>query len=104
MNKEFWEGKKVLITGHTGFKGAWLSLWLQYCGAEVSGIARAPAEQSLYGLASVADNINSQYVDIRDGDRLKQVFQELVEIFRQPNVTLWLRKHLACSQVFSFFL
>ena len=41
-NPDFWRGKRVLLTGHTGFKGSWLSLWLQSMGAEVRGVALAP--------------------------------------------------------------
>ena len=54
MSTDFWRNKTVLITGHTGFKGAWLSLWLQSLGAEVTGISRGvPTSPSLYELARV---------------------------------------------------
>ena len=42
INKRFWQGKKVLITGHTGFKGGWLSLWMKHLGAKVSGYSLSP--------------------------------------------------------------
>ncbi|MFC2443217.1 MAG: CDP-glucose 4,6-dehydratase, partial [Capnocytophaga ochracea] len=42
VNPQFWKGKRVFVTGHTGFKGSWLSLWLQLMGAEVKGISLAP--------------------------------------------------------------
>ncbi|MBW8902137.1 MAG: CDP-glucose 4,6-dehydratase, partial [Massilia sp.] len=49
VNAEFWRGKRVLLTGHTGFKGSWLSLWLQSLGAEVGGLALAAStEPSLF--------------------------------------------------------
>ena len=49
VNAAFWRGRRVLVTGHTGFKGAWLTLWLQELGAEVVGLARKPpTEPSLF--------------------------------------------------------
>lgn len=66
---QFWRGKRVLVTGHTGFKGSWLSLWLQAMGAQVSGLALAPPTQpSLFVEASVADGMQSIEGDIRDLD------------------------------------
>lgn len=63
----FWRGRRVLLTGHTGFKGAWLALWLQRLGAQVTGLALPPAgTPHLYGLAQVAQGMDSRYVDIRD--------------------------------------
>ena len=56
----FWQGKRVLVTGHTGFKGAWLSLWLQQRGAIVSGLALAPdTAPSLFEQLAVAGEIES---------------------------------------------
>src|SRR5258708_5389154 len=63
----FWQGKKVFITGHTGFKGSWLSLWLQLKGAIVTGYALPPsAGPNLFELASVANNMTSILGDVRD--------------------------------------
>ncbi len=74
---EFWKGKKVLVTGHTGFKGSWLSLWLQAMGAEVSGIALSPPTQpSLFEEASVADGMTSFIGDIRDQEIVRDVFSK----------------------------
>ena len=54
MNPAFWKHKKVLLTGHTGFKGSWLSLWLQDLGADVSGYSiDVPTDPSLYGAADI---------------------------------------------------
>jgi CDP-glucose 4,6-dehydratase len=63
----FWAGRSVLVTGHTGFKGAWLSLWLARLGARVTGFALAPeTEPSLFALAGVGDRVASRIGDVRD--------------------------------------
>ena len=77
INQVFWKGKKVLITGHTGFKGAWLSLWLQDLGAKVIGISLdSPTTPSLYEQANVAKGMISLRQDIRNGEAIKQLFQQ----------------------------
>jgi CDP-glucose 4,6-dehydratase len=73
MKPEFWRDKNVLITGHTGFKGGWLSLWLQSLGARVTGYALAPPTRpSLFEVAGVADGMSSVEGDIRDFAALRQ--------------------------------
>lgn len=68
MNPSFWSGKKVFITGHTGFKGSWLSLWLQHFGARVTGYAlQPPTNPSLFEVAQVEQGMASIIADIRDG-------------------------------------
>jgi CDP-glucose 4,6-dehydratase len=70
----FWQGKRVLITGHTGFKGSWLALWLQTLGAQVVGYAlEAPTQTSMFELAAVAEGMTSILGDIRDLTHLQQV-------------------------------
>lgn len=67
----FWRDKRVLVTGHTGFKGGWLVLWLQRLGAHVSGIALPPTTTpNLFELARVGEGVDSYFCDIRDADRL----------------------------------
>jgi len=89
INQVFWKNKKVLITGHTGFKGAWLSLWLQNLGAEVIGISLdSPTTPSLYGQANVAKGMISLRQDIRNGEAIKQLFQQY-----KPEIVL----HLAAQ-------
>ena len=67
VNPAFWHGKRVLLTGHTGFKGSWLSLWLQSLGAQVQGLALAPAsDPSLFTVARVDTGMASTIGDIRD--------------------------------------
>lgn len=72
MNHEFWRGKRVFLTGHTGFKGSWLALWLQSLGAEVHGYALEPStEPNHFTIADVGDGMASSVIaDIRDGAML----------------------------------
>lgn len=73
LDKSFWKGKKVFLTGHTGFKGSWLSLWLHSLGADVTGYAlNPPTEPSLFALCRIAEVVNSNIADIRDGESLKK--------------------------------
>lgn len=75
MNTVFWKDKRVLLTGHTGFKGSWLSLWLQLLGAKVTGYAlNPPTNPSLFDVAKVGNGMESIIGDIRDTDRLQAVF------------------------------
>jgi CDP-glucose 4,6-dehydratase len=77
VNAVFWQGKHVLLTGHTGFKGSWLSLWLQSMGAQVVGYALAPpTNPSLFEVAEVGKNMTSVIGDIRDLEHLHAVFAE----------------------------
>ena len=69
--REFWSGRRVVVTGHTGFKGGWLSLWLSSLGAEVHGIALPPpTDPSFFVAARVGEAVRSNLVDIRDYDKL----------------------------------
>lgn len=87
----FWADKKVLITGHTGFKGSWLSLWLQRLGANVVGYSiDPPSEINLYSLADVSENMVSLHGDIRDREHLSQI----IELY-QPEIIF----HLAAQPI-----
>ncbi|VVE01305.1 CDP-glucose 4,6-dehydratase [Pandoraea anhela] len=94
MSEQFWRGKRVLVTGHTGFKGGWLCLWLQQLGAEVTGYAlEAPTQPSLFETARVADGMTSIIGDIRDLDHLTRVFSQVapeivIHMAAQPLVRL----------------
>jgi CDP-glucose 4,6-dehydratase len=67
LTPEFWRGRRVLVTGHTGFKGSWLTLWLSSLGAEVTGLSNGvPTAPSLYDLARVGEAVEGIDVDIRD--------------------------------------
>lgn len=77
VNRTFWQGKRVLLTGHTGFKGSWLSLWLQTLGAQVTGYALAPpTNPSLFEVAKVGEGMTSVIGDIRDLAHLNEAFAE----------------------------
>ncbi|RCW44955.1 NAD-dependent epimerase/dehydratase family protein [Paenibacillus prosopidis] len=71
MDKVFWTGKKGFVTGHTGFKGSWLCLWLASMGAEVTGYAlKPPTNPNLYELGQIGSMVRSVIADIRDKDLL----------------------------------
>lgn len=73
-NTDFWRGKRVLLTGHTGFKGSWLVHWLTRLGAEVCGVALEPAtDPNLFGLLGIDARIQNRYEDIRDAKTLAAV-------------------------------
>ena len=77
MDATFWKGKKVLITGHTGFKGSWLSLWLQTKGVNTVGYSLPPpTKPSLFEIANISEGMVSIKGDVRDLDHLKAVIAE----------------------------
>ena len=90
VNPIFWKGKRVFLTGHTGFKGGWLSLWLQSLGAQVHGYALSPpTEPNLFRTARVeAGMTSSEIADIRDADKLTRAMQ-----FARPEIVF----HLAAQ-------
>ncbi len=91
MNREFWKAKKVLLTGHTGFKGSWLALWLQALGAETTGFSLSPpTDPSLFELVRVAKGMDSVTGDVRDFELLKSVIAK-----KRPEIVI----HLAAQSV-----
>jgi len=77
IDTKFWAGKRVFLTGHTGFKGSWLSLWLQSLGVELTGYAlKPPTNPSLFEKANVGEGMLSIIGDIRDLELLKSSMQE----------------------------
>lgn len=91
FNLEFYKDKKVFVTGHTGFKGAWLCKMLADVGAEVTGYSlNPPTQPSLFEIANIASSIHSVIGDIRDYKKLKKIFDEA-----QPEIVL----HLAAQPI-----
>lgn len=85
----FWKGRRVLITGHTGFKGSWLSLWLQEWGAKLCGVSLPPnTSPNLFELADVSAHMETHFLDIRDLSSLKNIFTHF-----EPEIVL----HLAAQ-------
>ena len=90
VNSEFWQDKNVFLTGHTGFKGGWLALWLQSLGAKVTGYAlKPPTEPNFFTVARVEQGLTQHIIaDITDAETLKQAMQAV-----QPDIVL----HLAAQ-------
>ena len=90
-DKQFWHGKRVLVTGHTGFKGAWLVNWLVGMGSHVCGYALAPeGESNLWVDLALEDSVESVIGDINDARKLNEVFQRF-----QPEIVF----HLAAQSL-----
>lgn len=91
MKREFWQGRRVLLTGHTGFKGSWLALWMQSMGAAVAGFSLdPPTTPSLYELASVGEGMASRIGDLRQPE---PVFEALAA--HRPEIVF----HLAAQSL-----
>ncbi len=91
MKPVFWSGKRVFLTGHTGFKGSWLALWLQQLGAHVTGFALdAPTQPSLFDVARVGEGMQSVRGDVRDLSALLRTMQAA-----QPEIVI----HLAAQSL-----
>lgn len=94
VDTAFWQGKRVFMTGHTGFKGSWLSLWLQHMGAEVQGFALAPpTTPALFNEAHVANGMRSSLGDVRDLDSVRACMRDfqpemVIHMAAQPLVRL----------------
>jgi len=92
IDSDFWKNKRVYLTGHTGFKGSWLALWLHSLGAEVKGYAlNPPTQPSLFNEANVESKLESEIGDIRDLQQLKKSMQDfnpdiLIHMAAQPLV------------------
>ena len=92
LNKEFWKKRKVLVTGHTGFKGSWMSMFLNHLGADLSGFALNPnTNPSLFDVLKLSDTLNDIRGDIRDIKICKQVLRKtspeiLIHMAAQPLV------------------
>ena len=88
-NRQFWHGKRVVVTGHTGFKGGWLALWLTNMGAKVIGISLPPSTNpNLFSLAKIENQADNHFCDVRDAVKLAEIVQSA-----QPEVVF----HLAAQ-------
>jgi CDP-glucose 4,6-dehydratase len=102
VNSSFWENRRVLLTGHTGFKGAWMTMLLCRLGARVSGISLSPEHRSLFGQTKLSERIQAHHVaDLREANEIRKIVdaeqpeivihfaaQSLVrEAYRQPAAT-----------------
>jgi len=94
VNKKFWKSKKVFLSGHTGFKGSWVSLWLQSMGAIVKGYSLEPnTKPNLFTEANVEENMNSEFGDIRNLNQISKSMLDfnpdiLIHMAAQPLVRL----------------
>src|SRR5690349_16178410 len=97
MAQNFWRGKRVFITGHTGFKGAWLAFWLREIGAEVAGFSLAPnTDPNLFSDLQLGSNIHHQTGDIRDADKLTKAVKNF-----QPDVLFHLAAQALVAESYS---
>jgi CDP-glucose 4,6-dehydratase len=89
LDRNFWRGKRVLLTGHTGFKGSWLTLWLSRLGAKITGISLHPnTDPNLFQLANISQLCSNHFCDVRDAQKLAKLIKHA-----QPEVVF----HLAAQ-------
>ena len=105
MDAAFWRGKKVFLTGHTGFKGGWLALWLSRLGAKVKGYALPPdTTPNLFSVVRVGEAVESEFGDIRDFAHLQRSMESfdpdiLIHMAAQPLVRLSYREPVETYEV-----
>ena len=76
----FWSGRRVLVTGHTGFKGSWLSNWLYLAGAQVFGVSLPPGTNpSHFDELKLKNKVNNHFIDIRNFEKLNKVINDTVK-------------------------
>jgi len=90
ISQSFWQNKKVLVTGHTGFKGSWLTLWLNLLGAKVTGYALQPrTEKDNFVLTGLHQRVNSNFADIRDFPKLLNTPKRLLTSTLEVQLIYW---------------
>lgn len=98
VDPAFWSGKRVLLTGHTGFKGSWMSIWLKEMGADLTGFSLTPpTTPSLFEDARVADGMKSVIGDVRDLESLKKVFADA-----QPEIVIHMAAQPLVRESYNF--
>ena len=101
LDPGFWSGKRVLLTGHTGFKGSWAAIWLSRLGAEVTGLALAPDQTpALFDLADIGSLVRSRFADLRQSAEIEQAlngqtFDLVLHMAAQPIVRTSIEDPLA---------
>lgn len=100
--RKFWKNKKVFLTGHTGFKGSWLCIFLNILGAEVRGYSLRPEQKiNFFDLANINKLINSSIIgDIRDYNKLKKAISEFYPDFVIHMAAQPLVRDLCGSQIY----
>ena len=90
MLDDFFKDKKILITGHTGFKGSWLSCWFKLVGAKVSGISLPPSTKpSHFDELDFKDSLDNHYQDIRDFEKLNAIIKIIEPVVLDRQVSIW---------------
>jgi len=98
VDPSFWNGKRVLLTGHTGFKGSWMSVWLKEMGAKLTGFALPPpTSPSLFEDAHVAEGMTSVIGDIRDPAAVRKVFADT-----QPEIVIHMAAQPLVRESYNF--
>ena len=104
VNPTFWSGRRVVVTGHSGFKGTWLATWLAELGAEVTGIGRPPTgAPSLFAASDLPNRIDSRFADVRARAHLASILGKaqpeiIFHLAAQPLVMQSLRDPVATFQ------
>ncbi len=100
-DRSFWSGKRVLLTGHSGFKGGWLAIWLHNVGAKVTGVSLPPTtDPNLYSLAGITELIENRFADVNDATQLAKLVRDaspeiIFHLAAQPLVRAGYRQPLA---------
>ena len=107
LKNNFWKNKKILITGHTGFKGSWLTIWLRMLEANITGYALEPKySKDNFVLSGLSEKVNHTVGDIRDYDNLEKVFRDFQPeiVFHLAAQTLVLKSYKEPKETFPLMI